>query len=241
MSPSDKLDTIQLEVRDALSLCTSLKKKSVDLILTDFPYQVAKPALDGIPIGEYPVQQSRMNTKTAPWDLQFELTEELLDEFHSILRPGGTLIAFYDIWKFETLRSLLRRVCFKSLRLIVWSKTNGVPVCNFTHYRKNSKEFAVVAIKGKNPTFHSAYDSGIYVYPHQNRSSIGVEHPTMKNLDMHCELLKKHTNEGDLVVDPFLGSGITAFACLLEGRRCIGGDIEESYVRAAEANLERFL
>ena len=54
-------------------------------------------------------------------------------------------------------------------------------------------------------------------------------HPTQKNLDLFKELIKKHSNEGDLVVDTFLGGGTTAIACKMLKRRFKCCEIDENY------------
>ena len=76
--------------------------------------------------------------------------------------------------------------------------------------------------KGK-PTFHGRCDDGIYRQPVQ----VGKirKHPTQKSLAMFEDIVRKHSNEGDLVVDPFLGGGTTAFAAKNTGRRFIGSEL----------------
>ena len=80
--------------------------------------------------------------------------------------------------------------------------------------------------KGK-PTFNGEYDNGIYRFPIQ--SGKDRFHPTQKNIKLFEELIKKHSNEGDLVVDTFLGGGTTAIACKNTGRKCIASEISGEY------------
>jgi DNA modification methylase len=117
---------------------------------------------------------------------------------------------------------------FKQIRLIEWIKTNPVPLNQSTNYLSNSREIAVLGVKGGKPTFNSKYDNGIYKYPIQ--SGKYRVHPTQKNLKLFEELIKKHSNEGDLVVDPFLGGGTTAFSCKNTNRKFMGCDINENYI-----------
>ena len=214
--------------QDAYRLSTKQVHDSIDLILTDPPYGIAEEPKE-FPTS-YPVEQSRLTTAKAPWDTDFRFSDALSKQFYRILRPGGTLIVWYDFWKMESLKLTLTCAGFRSPRLIIWRKTNPIPVNSSSHYLHNAKQFALVTVKGHNPTFHSKYDDGIYNYPSQNRKTIGIEHPTQKSLGLFRELVRKHTSPGDLVFDPFLGSGITLFAALEEGRRFIGGDLQESYI-----------
>ena len=105
-------------------------------------------------------------------------------------------------------------------------------------YLSNSREIAVVGVKGGKPTFNAKYHKGTYhhkgVYlkpiPRHNGNRI---HPTQKPLDLFAELIRVHSNSNDLVIDPFLGSGTTAVAAVESGRRFFGGDIDPKYVKAA--------
>jgi len=65
-----------------------------------------------------------------------------------------------------------------------------------------------------------------------------IDHPTPKPKRFLMEIVKMFTKEGDIVLDPFLGSGSTAIACQLLRRRFIGFEINERYVRLAEQRLK---
>ena len=132
---------------------------------------------------------------------------------------------------------------FKMLRLIFWQKTNPVPLNSKRTYLSNSREMAIVGVKGGKPTFHGEYDSGVYddeIYhlpiPRHNGNRI---HPTQKSDDLFAELIRKHSNAGDLVIDPFLGAGTTAVAALAQGRLFAGCDIDPHYVEASRRRISR--
>ena len=103
------------------------------------------------------------------------------------------------------------------------------------NYLTNCREVALLGVKGGKPTFHSKYDKGIYEFPIQSGKS--RTHPTQKSLPLFEALIKKHSNGGDLVVDPFLGGGTTAFACKNTGRRFVGCEIDEKYVDIIKTSL----
>ena len=95
--------------------------------------------------------------------------------------------------------------------MIEWIKTNPQPLNSKTNYLTNSREIAITCIKGSKPTFNSKYDNGIYHYPLQGGKN--RFHPTQKSLKLFEDLIEKHSNEGDTVLDTFLGSGTTLIAC----------------------------
>ena len=170
-----------------------------------------------------------IQTDYGDWDKNFtiELLEEFLREYYRVLKIGGTIIIFFDIWKITILKELLVKYNFKQIRLIEWIKTNTVPINSKINYLSNAREIALVAVKKNKKTFNSIYDKGIYNFPIQ--SGKNRFHPTQKNLKLFEELIKVHSNEGDLILDTFLGSGTTALACRSLGRNFVGCEINLEY------------
>ena len=63
-------------------------------------------------------------------------------------------------------------------------------------------------------------------------------HPTQKNIETMEWIIKRLTNEHDLVLDPFMGSGTTAIACLNTNRNYIGFELEEEYFQTASKRIQ---
>ena len=177
------------------------------------------------------------------WDKEFTIDKlkEFIQLFYKKLRKGGTCIIFFDIWKLETLKKLMETAKtskngFKQIRFIEWLKTNPIPLNQSINYLSNCREVALLGVKGGKPTFNSKYDTGLYQYPIQTTK--GQRHPTQKNLKLFEELIQKHSNEGDIVVDPFLGSGTTALACKNTNRKFSGCEIHEIYYKISIENVK---
>ena len=170
-----------------------------------------------------------VKTDYGEWDSKFtmDVLEEFIAEYYNKLRTGGTLIMFFDIWKITPLKDILEKYKFKQLRYIEWIKTNPQPLNSNTNYLTNSREIALVAIKGSKPTFNSKYDNGIYMYPIQGGKN--RFHPTQKSLPLFEDLIKKHSNEDDIVMDTFLGAGTTAIACKNTNRKFKGCELSTEY------------
>jgi len=177
-------------------------------------------------------------TEFGEWDKEFtiEKLQEFIQLFYRKLKKGGTCIIFFDIWKMETLKRLMEQIRetkqgnwigFKQIRFVEWIKTNPVPLNQSTNYLTNSREIALLGVKGGKPTFNSKYDKGIYEFPIQGGKN--RFHPTQKSLPLFEELIKKHSNEGDIVVDPFLGGGTTALACKNTNRNFKGCEIDKKF------------
>lgn len=170
-----------------------------------------------------------VKTDYGEWDSQFtmETLDKFVETYYKKLKKGGTMIMFFDLWKITQLKEIMENHKFKQLRFIEWIKTNPQPLNSSTNYLTNCREIALVGIKGAKPTFNSKYDNGIYQYPLQGGKK--RFHPTQKSLDLFEELILKHSNEGDLVVDTFLGGGTTYFASKNTKRNFKGCEISEDY------------
>ena len=170
-----------------------------------------------------------VQTEYGEWDTSFtmEKLDEFIGEYYKKLRKGGTMIIFFDIWKITPLKELMEKHKFKQIRFIEWIKTNPQPLNSKTNYLTNSREIALLGVKGGKPTFNSKYDNAIYSYPIQGGKK--RFHPTQKSLSLFEDLIKKHSNEGDLVLDTFLGSGTTAIASKNTNRRFKGCEVSKEY------------
>ena len=175
-----------------------------------------------------------VKTDYGEWDSDFtmETLESFISAYYKKLRKGGTLIMFFDLWKISPLKELLDKYKFKQIRFIEWIKTNPQPLNSKTNYLTNCREIALLAVKEGKPTFNSQYDNAIYMYPLQGGKN--RFHPTQKSLPLFEELIKKHSNENDTVLDTFLGSGTTAIACKNTNRKFKGCEISNEYIDKVE-------
>jgi len=174
-----------------------------------------------------------VKTDYGKWDSEFtiEQLELFIKHFYRVLRPGGTCIVFFDLWKITNLKDLLEAEKFKQIRFIEWIKTNPQPINSKVNYLTNCREIALLSVKKSKPTFNSKHDKGIYEYPLQGGKS--RFHPTQKSLPLFEALVKKHSNEGDLVLDCFAGSATTAVAAQNTNRSFVGCEIDEEYYNKA--------
>jgi site-specific DNA-methyltransferase (adenine-specific) len=170
-----------------------------------------------------------VKTDYGGWDSNFtmEVLDKFIGEYYKKLKNGGTIIIFFDLWKITHLKEIMEKHKFKQIRFIEWIKTNPQPLNSSVNYLTNCREIALLGIKGSKPTFNSKYDNGIYMFPLQGGKN--RFHPTQKSLSLFEELIKKHSNENDVVLDTFLGGGTTAIACKNTNRMFKGCEISKEY------------
>lgn len=214
----------------------SLKANSIDLVCIDPPYEVSRDTnfQSGEATGK-DTDRFRVSMDFGDWDNNFTGLDKAIKECFRVLKPNGTIICFYDLWKITTLRKYFEDAGFKQVRFIEWIKTNPVPLNSKTNYLTNSREIAISAVKKGKPTFNSEYDNGVYNYPICHDK--GRFHPTQKPLALIEELIIKHSNEGDTVLDCFAGSGTAALAAYNQHRNFIGCEVSKDYYKKSIQRL----
>lgn len=201
---------------DCFNELSSIQSGTVSLILIDPPYLISKESnfhrytnkADNNSIKKFSI----LSNDFGDWDKEEIDFDFLFKEFYRILKKGGTLIIFFDIWKSSYIKEIAIKYKFKQARICVWVKNNPVPLNSKHNYLSNAKEFIFTFVKRGKPTFNSEYDNGIYNYPLCNGKE-RLNHPTQKPLNLIKDLIIKHSNENDLVLDCFAGTGTTGIAC----------------------------
>ena len=273
------ISNIDVKNTDGLQYLSTVKDKTVDLILTDPPYIISRDSgmnthyntvkkheenkvefvktatewntykesnqieddvnkMNYMKYGSIYGKKYCVKTDYGEWDSKFtmDMLEQFVAEYYKKLRPGGTLIMFFDIWKISHLKELFEKYKFKQIRFIEWIKTNPQPLNSSVNYLTNCREIALLAVKGGKPTFNSKYDNGIYHYPLQGGKN--RFHPTQKSLPLFEDIIRKHSKENDIVMDTFLGAGTTAIAAKNTNRQFLGCEISEEYYNKVIELLE---
>lgn len=219
---------------DCFNYLSKIEDNSIDLILTDPPYDISKKS--GFSSGKLS-KFTQISIDFGYWDTEIDL-DKLFKEYYRVLRKGGTLIIFYDIWKSNMIKDFTNKYKFKQPRVGQWLKNNPVPVNSKINYLSNCSEYFFTFVKDKNATFNSEYDNGIYNFPLCHGKE-RLEHPTQKPLGLIKSLILKHSKEGDLVLDTFSGTGTTAVACIETNRKFICVERDEKYYQLSKSRLEQ--
>jgi len=114
--------------------------------------------------------------------------------------------------------------------LLVWDKVTATPN---RWYMKNC-EFTGLFYKGKAKQINNCSSMAGIRYPHKDES----DHPTEKPVGLMEYYILNSTQPGDLVIDPFMGSGTTGIAAIKNGRRFIGIELEKEWFDVARKRIE---
>ena len=122
-----------------------------------------------------------------------------------------------------------------SYDLLTWHKTNPVPTCNNKYL--SDTEYIMFMRKGAN--IYGTYESKrkYFVTPTNTEDKRAWGHPTPKPVNIIRTLIENSTLEGDLVLDPFMGSGTTAIAAIRSNRHYIGFELSEEYHKICQKRI----
>ncbi|AYR02806.1 DNA methylase [Gordonia phage BobBob] len=113
----------------------------------------------------------------------------------------------------------------RMLRIGVWVKTNPMPQISADRPGQGWEAIAYLHRTDRKPVWNGGGKAGNYVLPTEQR----MGHPTAKPLVLVQDLVRKFSNRGDVVLDPFAGSGTTLRAAVNEGRRAIGVEMDPAH------------
>ena len=240
--PTVEMDDIRLINGDCLISMDGIPAGSVDLLLTDPPYNL------GLFMQQRSTNLKRMRDNyfgAAGWDnLSAEDWEESMDAFFEmasrVVRKGGAVIVFMAIIKLETLITLAQQHGFYYKTTGAWHKLNPMPRNMDLHFVNSMESWVYFINDAKTGTFnndgkvlHDFYESSVTP---QSEKHYG-KHPTQKPVELMSYFIKALTNPGDLVLDPFMGSGSTGVSALELGRRFIGIELNEEYFDIAAKRM----
>jgi site-specific DNA-methyltransferase (adenine-specific) len=202
---------------------------SVDLLLTDPPYNISMRS------GFHTM--GRQGVDFGKWDRGFDQRLWLRIACEKI-KKGGSAVIFNDYKNIGIMDEVLNECGLTVKELLIWQKPNPMPR-NRDRLYVTTIEVALWAVKGKGWTFNrkrTNYENAIFPYSTVNPRV--RKHTTEKPEGLVTELLKIHSNEGDLILDPFSGSGVVSAMAFRHGRNCIGFEIDENYFKISDERLK---
>ncbi|MGK2898581.1 MAG: DNA-methyltransferase [Burkholderiaceae bacterium] len=228
MTPYYEAHGITVYLGDSIEVLPTLD--AVDAIVTDPPYNVSEEGADIRHLNGDVAQRRDFGG----WDRDGWEPSALLALSARLVRPGGALLAFCS----DRLLSAYREAAdFSPRGTIVWEKLNPPPTPRPSYV--SATEWCVWLQRdgGKATWNGSGFTPNILRHPICGGGERSA-HPTQKPLSLLLELVQRHTNPDDLILDPFAGSGTTLVAAKQLGRRAIGIELEERWAEVAAKRLE---
>jgi site-specific DNA-methyltransferase (adenine-specific) len=253
-------DLVTLYHGDCLKVMQNFEDNTFDMVFADPPYFLSNGGFTVHAGKRVSVQKGDWDkSKSAIDDFTFHL--KWIQEVKRVLKPGGT------IWISGTYHSIfqcgyaLQLEDFKILNDISWFKPNASPnlACrNFTASHETLIWARKDAINGKHTFNYELMKNGDWheqdkiknpgtqmrsvwslTTPKQSEKTMG-RHPTQKPMELLKRIIIASTNEGDLILDPFNGSGTTTLVATQLKRNSVGIDMDENYLELAKLRINEF-
>lgn len=223
-SPNETLE-VNVSNLDAVTWLKDLPSNSVDLVITDPPYESLEKHRK---IGT----TTRLKNSKSSSNQWFEIFpnarfEELVSEVYRVLKKNSHFYLFCDQETMFFIKPIAEEMGFKFWKPIVWDK---VSIGMGYHYRARY-EFILFFEKGK----RKLNDLSIPDILTEKRVWRG--YPTEKPVGLAETLIKQSTREGDIVIDPFCGSGFVGQASELLNRKFQGNDLSKEAVELTTSRI----
>ncbi len=223
-------ENIKLLQGDCLELMKEIPDKSIDLVVTDPPYKIIKGGDSNGKNSKRPqgiLKGSRnlfkyQNIKISDW----------MDELYRVLKEDSHIYIFTNLTNLKEMLDESLKTGFKIHNILIWEKNNCTPS---QFYMKNC-EYVLFLRKGKAKYINNIGSSKTV---HKFNNIIGKKkHPCEKPVDLLQFYILNSSQENDIVLDPFMGSGSTGVACVNTNRKFIGMELDENYYQITEKRIE---
>jgi len=240
---------------DSLEIMKTIPSKSVDLIFADPPYNLQLKNI------LYRPDQTTVEAVTQDWDKfnnykEYDnFTEQWLKESKRILKKGGALWVIGSYHNILRVGTSIQNNGFWILNDIIWHKTNPMPNFRGTRFtnahetllwcttsREAKYTFNYQNLKELNDGKQMRSDWYMPICSGKERlreNNNQRSHPTQKPESLMYRIILSSTNKGDVILDPFLGSGTTAVVSKKLQRNFIGIEQDKQYVSLAKKRLKQ--
>jgi site-specific DNA-methyltransferase (adenine-specific) len=219
---------IDLKMGDALEILKTLPSESIDCVVTDPPYKIIT---GGDSNGKNSIRPKGILKGNRELMRSVPKFSEWLPEMFRILKDGTQNYVMVNSSNLLKMANEIEKAGFKIQNFLVWQKNNCTPS---QFYMKNC-EYTIFFRKGKSKYIN---DIGGSKTVHSFNNIIGSKvHPTEKPIELMEFYINNSTNENEVVLDPFMGSGTTGVACKNLNRRFIGIEMQQDYFDIASERV----
>jgi site-specific DNA-methyltransferase (adenine-specific) len=253
--------TCRLLLGDCLALLDQLPAQSIDLIFADPPYLLSNGGTTCASGKRVSVDKGKWDA-SAGVQADYEWNAKWLRACQRVLKPSGTIWVSGTHHVIFSIGFAMQSLGFHLLNTITWFKPNASPTraCRFFTHSTEIVLWAAPARRAPLPhTFHykdmKAENGGkqmrdLWQFPEPDGTQVvwslptppksekrAGKHPTQKPLQLLDRIVRAGSSPGDLVLDPFNGSGTTGVAALAAGRRYVGIDTDRAYLELTKKRI----
>lgn len=231
-----------LALGDCVKKMLEIKDDVVDLILTDPPYNLGlfmknRDTNLGALRSNHFAASSWDHIEQKEWETNMN---SFFRESARVLKKDGALLIFVSLIKVETIIKLAQQNGFYYKTTGVWHKTNPMPRNMNLHFVNSTEAWIYFINAGKTGKFNNR---GKVIHDFYESSVIGAKekkhgkHPTQKPVALMGHFIELLSDENDLVLDPFMGSGSTGVAAMTNKRSFYGIELDEGYYQISTQRI----
>ena len=227
MQEDYKTNDLWLMQGDCLERMKEIPDGSVDLCVSDIPYKLTGGGKGDGANSKRPKGILQDNTQL----MKVPKFKDWLPELYRVMKDGTHVYLMCNFLNLNQLMNDVQEVGFKMINLLVWEKNNCTPS---QFYMKNC-EYTLLIRKGKSKYIKNI---GASKTVHKFDNLIGNKvHPTEKPIELMQFYVENSSNESDVVLDMFMGSGTTGVACINTDRKFIGIEMDEKYFEISKTRI----
>ena len=225
----------KLLLGDSLEILKSMPDKSVDLIITDPPYDISATNGGGSVNKIKKLDKSLVDLVDANIDKGYDI-ETFNREFVRVMKDINIYIWCNKKQIPDYFNFYVNKLKCK-FDIITWHKPNALPT--YSNKYLSDTEYCLYFRKGKGHCFPENYEDAktYYIAPINHKDKKEWKHPTIKPLDITEKMVRNSSRPGELILDPFAGSGTTCLAAKNMGREYIGIEINPEYFDIAKERI----
>lgn len=217
-----------------MEVMRSLPNESIDLIVTDPPYKVTQRGSSGTMSGYWSTDVAKSGMVFEHNDIDIE---EYLPEFYRILKQNAHCYIMCNNFNLPHFFEVIGKSDFHFVKLLVWDKQSKI--CG--RYYMGQVEHIFMLRKGKDKPINDCSQSDFLSFSNSKREKDKEGnnlHDSIKPIPLMQCLIENSTQQGELVLDPFMGSGTTALACIRSKRHYICCEIDPKYYKVALKRID---
>lgn len=219
---------------DCLEGMKNIKSGSIDLIVTDPPYRTTSRGSAGNSGG---MLQKEINKSGKVFKHNDINIKDYANELFRVLKDGSHLYIMTNHVNLKSFLDELEKAGFSFIKSLIWDKGNKIT----GQYYMSQFEYILFFRKGKGVKINNCGTSDIIIVKNKKTKINGKNaHDTEKPVKLMEILIENSSKENQVVLDPFMGYGATAIACLNTNRNYIGFEIDTHYYKLSEQRLENY-
>lgn len=220
---------------DCLEVLKNIESESIDLCIIDPPYRLTSGGVKGTEIrGSIGRKKNENMSSGKVFKHNSIKSEEWFKEIYRVMKDETHLYVMCNDKYVQEYLNNAEKAGFKEVNILVWSKGMHTP----TQYYMKNIEFILLFRKGRAKYINNMGSFALIDIKGIRGNKV---HPSEKPYNLMQHLVLNSSNENDLVLDCFMGSGSTGVACINTNRRFIGIELDENYFNISKKRIEESL